>query len=47
MCLQKDVEFLDASKLVPQADGDDGVHLSAAAHAKLADAVYQKILKMF
>lgn len=47
MCLHKDVEFLDASKLVPQADGDDGVHLTAAAHAKLADAVYQKILKMF
>lgn len=40
------VEFLDASLVVPVADGADGIHLSSEAHKKLANAVWSKIKSM-
>lgn len=40
------VEFLDASKIIPAADGLDGIHLSPEGHKKLAAAIEKKIKSM-
>lgn len=46
--MAKDAEayFLDASTVIPEADGCDGAHLSELAHKKLADAIYAKVNMM-
>jgi len=40
------VEFLDASTVISQADGLDGIHLSPASHQKLSQAIADKIKAM-
>jgi hypothetical protein len=40
---QEDCLFLDASKIVSVSD-DDGVHIDAASHKKLAEAIARKII---
>ena len=38
-----DVEFLDAAQYA-EPSPLDGIHMDAESHAKLADAIYQKVL---
>ena len=39
-------DYLDASTVIPQADGLDGIHLSPAGHQKLSQAIAAKIKAM-